>query len=207
MVATADASAESVEGAGEAQVVSTASGRVVENLGCGCRRSRVGERSPVSLGGDEAGCTRVGRDSGNDRARRKDAEVRGGGGHNSIDGEDRADARVGSGGCGRSGLHGGCPGVARRRGGRSWGGRRRGHRARAYRLGGADGKRGAGACGRVRACRLGGGGWGRREERCGRRRGVEVRGRQGLGKGGSGRAEEAAAAEGWAAAAEKKNKF
>jgi hypothetical protein len=47
MVAMVEASAESVEEVGEAQVASATSGRVVENPGGGCLGRRVGERRPV----------------------------------------------------------------------------------------------------------------------------------------------------------------
>jgi hypothetical protein len=54
MAAMVDASVESVEGVGEAQVASATSGRVVENLGGGCLGRRVGEgrpeRTPVHVG-------------------------------------------------------------------------------------------------------------------------------------------------------------
>jgi hypothetical protein len=46
MVAMADASAESV-GVAEAQVVSVASGQVVDNPGDGCLGRRVGDRRPI----------------------------------------------------------------------------------------------------------------------------------------------------------------
>jgi hypothetical protein len=47
MAAMVDASVESVEGGGEAQVASVTSGRVVENQGGGSLGRRVGEGRPV----------------------------------------------------------------------------------------------------------------------------------------------------------------